>query len=194
MAEESGAVGPVFGPPLYGPPLYGPPLYGPYLPGPVYGPPVPGPVYGPPVPKAPSAMETLWNVNPQEAMLVEAETLEKFRKKADGILTKLLGSQASPKQLADEKMLRTELGGGQGAFIEADELFDAYESVVTQLKQLSKMLSDSVEGLSIAVRASQSGYEEIDDDVKRRMLALHQDTGAWAREHKEQPVDKGADI
>jgi hypothetical protein len=37
-----------------------------------------GPVYGPP-----SSMETLWNVNPQKAMLVEAETLENFHKKAE---------------------------------------------------------------------------------------------------------------
>lgn len=146
------------------------------------------PVYGPPVPKPPSAMETLWNVNPQQAMLVEAETLENFRKKADGILTKLLGSQASPKQLADEKMVREELGGGSGAFIEAQELFGAYESVVAQLKQLSKMLSDSVDGLSIAIRASQGGYEAMDDDVKRRMRALNQRTGEWAREHKDLPT------
>ncbi|WP_406304771.1 hypothetical protein OHA61_24085 [Streptomyces sp. NBC_00885] len=158
----------------------------------VYGPPLP--VYGPPVPKPPSSMDTLWNVNPQQAMLVEAETLANFRKKADQILTKLLGSQASPKQLADEKLVRDELGGGQSAFIEAQELFGAYESVVVQLKQLSKMLSDSVDGLSIAIQASQSGYEEMDDDVKRRMRALNQRTGEWAREHaKDQPVDQGAD-
>lgn len=141
------------------------------------------PVYGPPVPKPPSSMETLWNVNPQQAMLVEAETLAKFRKKADDILTKLLGSQASPKQLADEKMVRDELGGGQSAFIEAQELFGAYETVVAQLKQLSKMLSDSVDGLSIAIHASQAGYEAMDDDVKRRMRALNQNTTEWAQEH-----------
>lgn len=151
------------------------------------------PVYGPPVPKPPSAMETLWNVNPQQAMLVEAETLENFRKDADDILTKLLGSQASPHQLADEKMVRAELGGGQSAFIEAQELFSAYQTVVAQLKQLSKMLSDSVEGLSIAIQASQAGYESMDDDVKRRMRALNRNTTEWARDHaKDQPVDQGA--
>ncbi|MEU9014136.1 hypothetical protein AB0D12_31085 [Streptomyces sp. NPDC048479] len=149
------------------------------------------PVYGPPVPKPPSEMETLWRVNPQQAMLVEAETLTTFRKKADDILTKLLGSQASPKQLADEKMVREELGGGQGAFIEAQELFGAYESVVTQLKQLSKMLSDSVDGLSIAVQASQSGYEEMDDDVKRRMRALNRDTTRWAQDHTKDEAGGG---
>lgn len=158
---------------------------------PVYGPPVPKPVYGPPVPKPPSQMETLWNTNPQQAMLVEAETLTKFRNKADDILTKLLGSQASPNQLAGEKMVRDQLGGGQGAFIEAQELFGAYESVVTQLKQLSKMLTDSVAGLSIAMQASQAGYETMDEDVKRRMRALNRDTTRWAQEHSKEEAGGG---
>jgi hypothetical protein len=150
------------------------------------------PVYGPPVPK-PSAMDTLWKVNPQQAMLVEAETLAEFRKNANVILTKLLGSEASPTQLADEKMVREQLGGGSSAFIEAQELFGAYQTVVGQLKQLSSMLTDSIEGLSIAIQASQSGYETMDDDIKRRMRALEQNTTQWAQEHGYKKPSAGAD-
>ncbi|WP_455353471.1 hypothetical protein [Streptomyces sp. SYSU K217416] len=141
------------------------------------------PVYGTATPSAPSSMDSLWSVNPQQAMLVEADTLKTFQKRVDGVLAKLIGSEASPGKLADEQMMRTQLGGGERVFAEADALFDAYGNVVEQLKKLSKMLSDSIEGLSIAVHASQAGYENIDEDIRRRMLSLNENTRDWAEEH-----------
>lgn len=69
-------------------------------------------------------------------------------------------------------MARQEFGGGDGAWAEASGLFTAYETVITELEGLSRLLSDSMEGMSIAVLASHKGYENIDLGVRDRMAAI----------------------
>jgi hypothetical protein len=141
--------------------------------------------------QGPTNARELWHVNPQQALLVEAESLLKFRTRVDAVLTKLLGTEAAPTSLGTYELTRKELGGGGAGFHEAAALFTSYETVITQLKTLSGMLSDSIEGLSIAVTSSSKGYENLDDDVKDRMNGLHRSTTEWAETH-EKPGDAGA--
>ncbi|MGP3638457.1 hypothetical protein ACTU45_35050, partial [Streptomyces sp. 24-1644] len=48
--------------------------------------------------------------------------------------------------------------------------------VITELESLSKMLSDSMEGMGIAVLASHKGYENLDEDIRDRMRAISTST------------------
>ncbi|CAM5290597.1 hypothetical protein SBADM41S_06798 [Streptomyces badius] len=48
--------------------------------------------------------------------------------------------------------------------------------MIGELETLSKLLSDSMEGMAIAVLASHKGYENIDLDVRDRMAAISAET------------------
>lgn len=75
-------------------------------------------------------------------------------------------------------MVRTQFGGGHNGWAEAADLFLSYQTVITQLESLSKLLSDSIEGMGIAVLASHKGYENLDVDIRRRMLAINDNAQA----------------
>lgn len=48
--------------------------------------------------------------------------------------------------------------------------------MVGELETLSKLLSDSMEGMNIAVLASHKGYRNIDLDLRDRMAAISAET------------------
>ena len=48
--------------------------------------------------------------------------------------------------------------------------------MITELETLSRLLSDSIEGMGIAVLASHKGYQNIDADVRKRMAAISVET------------------
>jgi hypothetical protein len=75
-----------------------------------------------------------------------------------------------------EQLVRHQLGGGDGSWAEAAGLYGAYETVIGELETLSKLLSDSMEGMGIAVLASHKGYQNIDTDVRDRMVAISTET------------------
>ncbi|HET6360227.1 hypothetical protein [Streptomyces sp.] len=116
-------------------------------------------------------------VNPALAsMLYDPESMGDFKKSIDKLISDLNGSEAGPKKVDDEPASREHFGGGGAGWIEASGLFGAYNNVITQLKQLSQLLADSMEGMGIAVVASKEGYGDMDDDIRRRMLEIHQRT------------------
>ncbi len=116
-------------------------------------------------------------VNPGLAsMLYDPESMGEFKKRIDKLILDLNGSSAGPKKVDDEPVARAQFGGGGAGWIEASGLFGAYNNVITQLKQLSQLLADSMEGMGIAVTASKDGIEGLDDDIRRRMVAIHQRT------------------
>ncbi|MGJ3559814.1 hypothetical protein ACR6C2_18290 [Streptomyces sp. INA 01156] len=78
--------------------------------------------------------------------------------------------------MGQEQLARHQFGGGDGAWAEAAGLFTAYETVIGELETLSKLLSDSMEGMNIAVLASHKGYQNIDLDVRDRMAAISAET------------------
>ena len=100
---------------------------------------------------------------------VDASELIKFKNKVDGLLTKLEKSPAGPKSVAGGKVLAGDLGTG---FSEVTDLYGTYQSVHRELKNLSKGLAGQIEALGIAIDGSRKGYENIDDDIKRRMQRI----------------------
>ncbi|WP_051795578.1 hypothetical protein [Streptomyces sp. NRRL S-87] len=121
-----------------------------------------------------------------KALTVEVESMQKFTSRVDELLTKLEGSQAAPKRMADGSLPSGHLGTGFG---EADGLYAAYHTVHAQLAMLSKGLAGQIEALSIAVESSRVGYENVDDDVKQRMRRLHAD----AEKHYDPTRDPAVD-
>jgi hypothetical protein len=106
----------------------------------------------------------------------ELSSCTTFQTRLDALIHDLKGSQAGPDKIAHEQLVRHQFGGGAGAWAEAAGLFRAYETVISELETLSKLLSDSMEGMGIAVMASHKGYQNVDLDVRDRMAAISAET------------------
>lgn len=104
-------------------------------------------------------------------LVAELSSFTGFRDRLDELLSGLKASPAAPGKLGEDPMGRGRLGGGTGSWTEADALHGAYSVVISELERLSTRLSDSIEGLGIAVLASHKGYENVDADIRDRMLA-----------------------
>ncbi|WP_438313842.1 hypothetical protein ACSHWO_21250 [Streptomyces sp. HUAS TT3] len=104
-----------------------------------------------------------------KAFEVDFETLTGYKKKVDELLTKLKGSEAYDKKLADGTLPEGSLGQG---FAEAEALFKTYGTVQTQLENLSKGLAAQIEGLGIAILTSGKGFAGVDEETKRRMHSI----------------------
>ncbi|WP_328298935.1 hypothetical protein OG389_14725 [Streptomyces sp. NBC_00435] len=109
------------------------------------------------------------------ALQVEYESMSDYKKRVDGLLAKLDESPASDKKLADGTIPESSLGEG---FDEAKRLFTAYSNVHKQLLALSKGLADQIEGLSIAIQTSGRDFAGVDEDTRRRMLAISKQADA----------------
>lgn len=105
-------------------------------------------------------------------LVTELSSFTKFRERVDELLRDLKASPAGPGKVGEDAMGRERFGGGKGEWQEADGLHGAYSKVVEEMEGLSQLLSDSIEGMSIAVLASQKGYENVDLDVRDRMRAI----------------------
>ncbi|WP_395360853.1 hypothetical protein ACHGLA_13845 [Streptomyces sp. YH02] len=111
-----------------------------------------------------------------QAVKYSADSMETFRKQVEGLIEQLQGSTAGPGQLKADPVTRTQFGGGGSAWGEAQGAYAAYDGTLSRLVELSGLLNDCLEGLGIAVVASKNGFEEMDDDVKRKMINIHQRT------------------
>ncbi|MFJ3924946.1 hypothetical protein [Streptomyces sp. NPDC090022] len=101
---------------------------------------------------------------------VEYDQLDKYKSRVDELIAKLEGSAAGDKHLKKEGDLpKNNLGTG---FTEATALHTAYTKTVTELQTLSHVLTLQLEALAIAVVFSRKGYENMDDETKRRMAGL----------------------
>ncbi|WP_203645934.1 hypothetical protein [Streptomyces sp. SID14478] len=109
-------------------------------------------------------------------IVTELESFTKFQQRVDQLIKDLKGSPAGPKKVGEEALARHQFGGGDGGFKEAAGLHTSYATVITELENLSSLLSDSIEGMGIAVMASHKGYANIDDDIRRRMQAISTET------------------
>ncbi|MET9364164.1 hypothetical protein ABZX93_25080 [Streptomyces sp. NPDC006632] len=109
-------------------------------------------------------------------VVTELSSFTSFQKRVDELIRNLKGSPAAPGELGQERLARDQFGGGAGAFTEASGLFTSYETVITELENLSRLLSDSIEGMGIAVLASHKGYQNIDADLRQRMAAISVET------------------
>ena len=136
------------------------------------------PVYGPPVPLGAFGLIPFAGVAMGAAaaaqLVTEAESMSSFKKEIDRLLVELEGSEAAPDKVTADRLEQSHLGND--SFRESAYLYGIYSMVHDELEKLSKILALQVDGLSIAVAASQVGYENIDYDIKQRMLKLADQT------------------
>ncbi|MFC9495043.1 hypothetical protein [Streptomyces sp. NPDC056982] len=109
-------------------------------------------------------------------VVTELESFTKFQQRVDQLIKDLKGSDAGPQKIGQEPLNRHQFGGGAAGWGAADGLFTSYQTVLTELEKLSKVLSDSIEGMGIAVLASHKGYANIDVDIRDRMAAISAET------------------
>ncbi|QES54900.1 hypothetical protein DEJ51_12295 [Streptomyces venezuelae] len=103
------------------------------------------------------------------ALRVEFDSMTEYKKMVDGLLDDLTGSDADHRKLADGKLPVSKLGKG---FTEVDTLFTSYGKVIDQLQDLSKGLAAQIEALGIAVLSAGKGYGGVDEETKRRLVAI----------------------
>ncbi|MFD9825644.1 hypothetical protein [Streptomyces violascens] len=109
-------------------------------------------------------------------VVTELTSFTKFQQRVDELIRNLKGSPAGPGEVGQERLARDQFGGGGGAFAEASGLFTSYETVIAELESLSRLLSDSIEGMGIAVLASHKGYQNVDAEIRKRMAAIAVET------------------
>lgn len=116
-------------------------------------------------------------------LVTELASFTGFRERIDDLVRGLKASPAGPRKVGEDPMSRARFGGGGGSWAEADALHGSYRAVVKELEQLSQLLSDSMEGMGLAVLNSHKGYANVDADIRDRMLAVRSAEVAapWAR-------------
>ncbi|MFJ9111767.1 hypothetical protein [Streptomyces sp. NPDC102283] len=98
--------------------------------------------------------------------------LEKFKGRVDALLADFEGSAASKTKVADQKVSRASLSGPNARFAEADGLYTQYNRVHSSLVSLSKSLGDQIEYLSLGVHAATVGFDNVEDDIRRRFYEI----------------------
>ncbi|MFF8915829.1 hypothetical protein ACF08M_21510 [Streptomyces sp. NPDC015032] len=98
--------------------------------------------------------------------------LETFRRRVNTLLADLEGSPAGKSKIAAQTVSRAALSGQNACFAEADGLYTQYNRVHEALVALSKSLGDQIEYLSLGVHAAAVGFDNVDDDVRRRFYEI----------------------
>jgi hypothetical protein len=98
--------------------------------------------------------------------------LKKFRDRVNDVLSNLEGATGTGSKVANERMTRGSLGVGM-QFAEADGFYTQYNRVHKALVSLSKSLNDQIEMYSIAVHAADVGYDNVEEDMRRRFHVIH---------------------
>ncbi|MFG3403951.1 hypothetical protein [Streptomyces sp. NPDC048142] len=98
--------------------------------------------------------------------------LETFKKRVDALLADFEGSAASKTKVAGQKVSRASLSGPNARFAEADGLYTQYNRVHSSLVSLSRSLGDQIEYLSLGVHAAAVGFDNVDDDIRRRFYEI----------------------
>ena len=106
----------------------------------------------------------------------ELTSFTKFKQRVDELIHDLKGSPAGSGHVGQEPVSRHQFGGDGGAWGDASGLFDSYQSVIKDLESLSRLLSDSMDGMGIAVLASHKGYQHIDEHLRDRVKKIHAET------------------
>ncbi|WP_446751072.1 hypothetical protein [Streptomyces sp. CLV115] len=98
--------------------------------------------------------------------------LEKFQSRVNALLADLEGSAAGKSKIAAQTVSRAALSGQNACFAEADGLYTQYNRVHEALVSLSKSLGDQIEYLSLGVHAAAVGFDNVDDEVRRRFYEI----------------------
>ncbi|MFJ6810432.1 hypothetical protein ACIQRK_31245 [Streptomyces anulatus] len=109
--------------------------------------------------------------------------LETFKKRVDALLTDFEGSAGSKTKVADQKVSRASLSGPNARFAEADGLYTQYNRVHSSLVELSRSLGDQIEYLSLGVHAAAVGFDNVEDDIRRRFYEIQARMDAEREKH-----------
>lgn len=102
-----------------------------------------------------------------------AGALRRFQTRVNDLIQGLEGSYAGQTRLGDQAVFsRSSLSGSNAGFSEADGLFGQYKRVHASLVSLSRMVGDQIELLSIAVHAAEVGFDNVDEDLRRRFAEI----------------------
>ncbi|MFJ9040029.1 hypothetical protein ACIRF8_26030 [Streptomyces sp. NPDC102406] len=105
---------------------------------------------------------------------VTNEALTAFQKRVDAVLRDLDASAGSPAKVSAQSIKKTSLHNTAAgrAFPEADQLYEAYNSVHSNLVTLSKTLSLQIEAISIAVQGAHRGFGNLEEEQRQRFWAI----------------------
>ncbi|MDQ1008166.1 hypothetical protein QFZ82_002651 [Streptomyces sp. V4I23] len=136
-----------------------------------------------------TSFDSLYAVNPQQALAIEAQKMRGFKKRVDDLLIVLDGSEAAPGRMGEDRVSRGQLGSAD--FGEAQFLFESYTIVHDELEKLSKALGAQIEGMGLAVHSSQVGYENVDQDIRDRMKAVNAEVESYYDRERDPFVEQG---
>ncbi|NWF28836.1 hypothetical protein HW130_21665 [Streptomyces sp. PKU-EA00015] len=118
--------------------------------------------------------------------------LKKFRRRVDAVLADLEGGDGGAAKVAVERVTRASFGGN---FHEAQGFHDEYNRVHKALVSLSKNLGDQIELLTIGVHAADVGYDNVEEDERRRFheiqARLDKERDAFEREAERREKEQG---
>ncbi|MFF4843862.1 hypothetical protein [Streptomyces collinus] len=98
--------------------------------------------------------------------------LKLFQKRVKDALSTFENSPGSSSSIAEHAIGRPSFSGTNADFGEAGELHWQYERVHERLTSLSNSLSLHIEALRLAVHAADVGYDDVDDEVRRRFWEI----------------------
>ena len=109
-------------------------------------------------------------------MVTELSSFTTFQRRVDELIRNLKGSPADPSEGRPRTPRARAVRRRRGRVDGGRRPVHFVRTVITELETLSRLLSDSIEGMGIAVLASHQGYQNIDADVRKRMAAISVET------------------
>ncbi|MCQ0023426.1 hypothetical protein M4914_11010 [Streptomyces somaliensis DSM 40738] len=124
-----------------------------------------------------------------------AGALRSFQSKIDALLTDFESGPGSSKKVAEHTIERGAFSGTGLPFAEADGFFKQYARVHKELVSLSKLLADQMELLRLGVRAADVGFDNVDEDTRRRFHAIDDrlEAAVKEREKHDEKADQKTD-
>jgi hypothetical protein len=98
--------------------------------------------------------------------------LKKFQGQINELLADLEGGAAGKTQVAAQAVTRASFSGANTEFGEAEGFYKQYNRVHKALVSLSKSLGDQIEMLSIAVHGADVGFNNLEEEQRRRFHAI----------------------
>ncbi|MBT2506946.1 hypothetical protein J7I98_13810 [Streptomyces sp. ISL-98] len=100
------------------------------------------------------------------------DALKRFQTRVNKLLADFEGGAGSSARVADQRVSRTSFSGLNSKFDEAESLFGQYNRVHEELVSLSKTLGAQIAMLSIGVHAAEVGFDNVEEDMRRRYVAI----------------------
>lgn len=101
-----------------------------------------------------------------------AGALRNFQSKINALLTEFESGPGGSQKVAEHTIERGAFSGGNLPFGEADGFFTQYARVHKELVSLSKLLADQMELLRLGAHAADVGFDNVDEDTRRRFHAI----------------------